>query len=118
MGRFVNGAVWVLMLVGVLVGAARLVAIRWWQVPADDPILDASIAPTLRGGDWVLLWRVSPPKFGVLTICPDPSDEASIVIRLHVGEADDQVTFKVATSRINDTASITATQVPAHQITH
>src|SRR5882672_8016743 len=61
MGKFLNGVLWIAALLAVIVGAARLVAIRWWQIPDNDPIVEASIAPTLRGGDWVLLWRVTPP---------------------------------------------------------
>src|SRR3979409_1031629 len=72
MGKFLSGLFWIAALVGVLVGASRLVAIRWWQIPSDDPVLEASIAPTLHGGDWVILWRATPPRFGALTVCPDP----------------------------------------------
>jgi signal peptidase I len=116
MGRFLNGVLWMAMLIGVLVGAARLLAIRWWQIPSDDPILGASIAPTLRGGDWVLLWHATPPKFGTLTICPDPSDDARVVIGRVIGEAGDQVTVEGATIRLNDHEALTETECQAFHV--
>jgi hypothetical protein len=42
-------ALWVMISCVVVVLVARATAIRWWRVPAGDPYLEASIAPTLRG---------------------------------------------------------------------
>jgi hypothetical protein len=63
LGRFTLWAVVGFIAVIVLF---RLTSIRWWKVPEDDPYLVASLAPELRGGDWVLLWRLSPPAVGSL----------------------------------------------------
>ncbi|HVU00999.1 MAG TPA: signal peptidase I [Polyangiaceae bacterium] len=116
MGRFLNGLFWIGLLLAVIVGAARLVAIRWWQVPMDDPILEASIAPTLRGGDWVLLWRVSPPKFGALTVCPDPTDESRVVIGRILGEEGDTVTVEGTRLTIDEHEALTETACPPFKI--
>jgi signal peptidase I len=70
---------------------ARGVAIRWWQVPEGDLYLDASIAPTLRGGDLVLLWRLSKPHFGDLVVCPEPKAPNRVVIGRIVAEEGDKV---------------------------
>jgi signal peptidase I len=98
---------WVALVLGVLVGAARLTAIRWWQVPADDVVLEASVTPTLRGGDWVLLWRATPPAFGALVVCPDPSDESRVVVGRIVGEEGDSLTVQGAAIALNDHDALT-----------
>lgn len=88
LGRF---ALWLLVVVGAIVGMLRLTAIRWWKVPDDDPYLAASLAPTLRAGDWVLLWRLTPPVPGLLTICPEPKHPDRVVVGRAVGDAGDTV---------------------------
>jgi len=85
---------WTAVVLGVVVGVARLTAIRWWQVPEDDPMLAASITPSVRAGDWVLLWRATPPPFGALVVCPDPEDPARVVIGRLVGEEGDTLTIE------------------------
>jgi signal peptidase I len=69
----------------------RATAIRWWRVPLDDPYLQASIAPTLAGGDLIVLWRMSRPRFGDLVLCPEPKAEDRVVIGRLVGVGGDKV---------------------------
>src|SRR5690606_34416969 len=66
----------------------------------DDPYLEASIAPTLRGGDLVILWRLTKPSVGDLVLCPEPAEASEdgemvqtgrIVIGRVVGEAGDSI---------------------------
>jgi signal peptidase I len=109
MGSFLRFVILSAVVLGILVGAARLVAIRWWQVPDDDAMLGASITPTLRPGDWVLLWRGTPPAFGALTVCPDPEDDSRVVIARLVGEEGDTVTIDGARVIINDHEALTET---------
>lgn len=85
---------WVVLLAGAVVGIARGVAIRWYQVPINDPYLDASITPTLRGGDWILLWRLTAPGYGDLVMCPEPKFPERIVIGRLIGEGDDTIEIK------------------------
>jgi signal peptidase I len=89
-------------IVGVAIGVARLTVLRWWRIPWDDPYLEASIAPTLRGGDLVLLWRATAPSFGALVVCPDPEDAGRVVIGRIVGEGGDKVTIDDDRLEIND----------------
>jgi signal peptidase I len=72
--------VWLAIVLGAIIGILRTTAIRWWQVPADDPELGASLGPTLRGGDWVILWRLTKPNVGSLVVCPDPDDPTAVVM--------------------------------------
>ena len=89
--NFLRGVFWLLLLAGIVVGAARLTCLRWWRVPDDDPTLAASLAPTLSPGDWVLLWRLTPPGFGDLVLCPDPGEAGQVVIGRIVGEGGDRL---------------------------
>lgn len=75
-GKFMGFA----MVLGVLIGFLRLTAIRWWQVPLDDPELTTSLAPSLWPGDWVLQWRLTAPGVGALVNCPDPEDPSERVV--------------------------------------
>lgn len=90
--------IWVALALALLVGVARAFAIRWWRVPADDPQLEASIAPTLRGGDLVILWRLTEADIGDLVLCPEPArgdnEGGRIVIGRIVAETGDDVEVK------------------------
>jgi signal peptidase I len=87
-GRFL---LWTAIILGIIVGIARVVAIRWWRVPEGDLYLDASIAPTLRGGDLVILWRLTKPHLGDLVVCPEPKAPNRVVIGRIIGEGGDKV---------------------------
>ena len=93
---------WTFVFVGLLIGAARMTAIRWWQIPADDQELGVSLAPTLQGGDWVLLWRFSKPVEGDLVVCPDPDDPTLQVIGRIVARAQDIVAIEGHQVLVND----------------
>jgi signal peptidase I len=71
---------WIVGTLAVLIGLARVVAIRWWQIPSDDVYLSASLAPTLQGGDTILLWRLTKPDLGDLVMCPEPKHPERVVI--------------------------------------
>lgn len=102
MRSLAKALIWLLVVLAVIVGVARVVAIRWWRVPGDDPYLDASIAPTLRGGDLVILWRLTPPLIGDLVICPEPgAEDGRIVIGRVVAEGGDTVDIKQGHVHVN-----------------
>ncbi|HEX3776212.1 MAG TPA: signal peptidase I [Polyangiaceae bacterium] len=83
---------WLAVIVGGLIGFLRATAIRWWQLPQNDPYFEASVAPTLRGGDWVVLWRATRPKFGDLALCPEPKTNRPVIARV-AGEGGDHVSI-------------------------
>jgi signal peptidase I len=91
MSKFLRFSAWTLVIAGAIIGIARLTVIRWWQVPIGDPYLEASLAPTLRGGDWVILWRGSAPIEGALVLCPEPKASGRLVVARLLGEAGDHV---------------------------
>lgn len=92
---------WVALIVGSVIGIARATAIRWWRVPQDAPFLTASISPSVRGGDLVLLWRFTRPAFGSLVLCPDPKSPGYLVIGRVVGEAKDDIEITGADIKLN-----------------
>jgi signal peptidase I len=82
---------WTALVLGALVGLLRATTLRWWTVPEGDAFLTASVAPTLKPGDVVLLWRLTSPGFGDLVLCPEPNAPERIVIGRLVGEAGDDL---------------------------
>ena len=88
LGRF---ALFLLIAIAGMAGVLRATALRWWKVPDDDPYLAASVAPTLRAGDWVLLWRLTPPVPGMLAVCPEPKHPDRVVVGRAVGDPEDTV---------------------------
>lgn len=82
---------WVALLLGALLVVARVTALRWWRVPHGDRYLEASISPSLRGGDLILLWRLTPPTLGDLVLCPEPGHPERVVIGRIVAQGRDEV---------------------------
>jgi signal peptidase I len=92
---------WVVLVIGVLIGVARATAIRWWRVPSDAPFFTASLSPSLRPGDLILLWRLTKPGFGDLVMCPEPEDASRVVIGRIAGESRDEIAIVGADISIN-----------------
>jgi signal peptidase I len=98
MSKFLRYLAWTLVIVGAVVGIARLTVIRWWRIPVGDPYLEASLAPSLRGGDWVILWRGSAPSEGNLVLCPEPKGKGRYTIGRILAEKADHI--KVASDGV------------------
>lgn len=92
---------WVALVVGIVIGVLRLTAIRWWRVPSNDPYLTASISPSLRGGDLILLWRLTKPGFSDLVLCPEPKQPGRVVIGRIAGVSRDEVEVTGADIKVN-----------------
>jgi signal peptidase I len=112
MRKVVRFLLWTAILIGALIGIARYTAIRWWQVPADDPYLEASIAPTVRGGDWIILWRATAPDFADLVLCPEPDAPHRVVIGRIAGESGDKVRTEDSSVSVNNRLSSTERACP------
>jgi signal peptidase I len=92
---------WVTLVIGGVIGLARLTAIRWWRVPNNDPFLTASMSPSVRGGDLVLLWRLTKPGFSDLVMCPEPKHPERVVVGRIVGVGRDEVEVNGADITVN-----------------
>ncbi len=101
MSKILRFAVWTLIIGGALVGLLRLTAIRWWQVPMNDPYLESSLAPSLHAGDWIILWRATAPSEGNLVMCPEPKAPERSVIGRIVAESNDHVQLAGDTVIVN-----------------
>lgn len=101
MRKLLRFLLWVALVAGVIIGLARATAIRWWRVPHDAPFFTASLSPTIRPGDLILLWRLTKPGFGDLVMCPEPRDASRVVIGRLVGESRDEIAIVGADITIN-----------------
>ncbi len=91
MSGLIRFLLWTALLIGAVVGVARLVAIRWLTLPTDDPVFTASLQPTLGAGETILLQRVAPPEFGDLVLCPEPGYPERYIIGRVLGLPGDEV---------------------------
>jgi len=85
----------------ILIGL-RLTIMETWTVPEDEPWITASIAPTLAGGDEVVLLTWGERYFGDLVRCRDPDDRESFVIGRIVGVGNDVVEVEGPSLRVNN----------------
>ena len=79
----------------------RLLLFDVYTVP-DTGWLAASVAPTLGGGDTVLVLTRGEPSFGDLVRCPDPEKDGYVIGRI-VGTEGDQIEVKGRSLRVNGT---------------
>jgi signal peptidase I len=91
MGGFLK---FVCFLAVVLTGAffiLRATCLSFWEIPSDDPLFSASIAPTLEPGDTIVMWRLGTPRFADLVRCADPEIPGRYVVARILGEQGDRV---------------------------
>ncbi len=101
MRKFLQGLAWVVGIVAVIVGLLRATVLRWWRIPDDDPGLTTSLAPTLKGGDFVLLWHGS-PSIGDLVRCTDPAQPGRWVIGRFMADAGDTISVETVDVQVNE----------------
>jgi signal peptidase I len=100
MAKFLRFVLWTALLIAALIGLLRLTAIRWWQLPVNDRYFEASVTPTLRGGDWVVLWRATASKYGDLVLCPEPKTNRPVIGRI-IGEQGDHLKLEGSSLTVN-----------------
>jgi len=92
---------WTFGILALIAGILRLTLLDGWVVP-EDPVLGASVVPTLRAGDRVLLLTKGERGIGDLVRCPDPEDPSRWVIGRIVGLAGDRVRVEGDRLFLND----------------
>ncbi len=92
---------WTLIVFGVIAGLLRLTVLRAWRVPVNDPVLEASLRPTMSGGDLILLWRLTKPTVGDLVLCPEPEAPGRVVVGRIIGEPGDRVRIESGVPTVN-----------------
>lgn len=110
MRSFWRFVLWSAVVAALIIGGLRAVAIRWWRLPLNDPWLQASVEPSLRGGDLIVLWRLTPPHYGDLVLCPEPNAPERVVVGRVLGEAGDSIVIEGThvTVNGNSAASVSA----------
>ena len=101
MRTLVRLLLWAVIIVAGILAVARLTAFRWFRIPLDDPVLAASVRPSIWEGDLILTWRIIKPTFGDLVVCPEPDYPSRYVIGRIVGEAGDEVTLVHGVPTVN-----------------
>ena len=85
MNGFLRFLAWVAVIGGALAAIGYYTYADVWVVPTDDPRLLASVEPTLRGGDLLLVARHGAPALGNLVRCVDPDEPRRWVAARIVG---------------------------------
>jgi signal peptidase I len=86
-------ALWLAGLLGIGLLVLYAFAFDVWTVPADDPVLAASLAPTLDPGDVVILTRHPLIVHGYLLRCPDPEAPGRFVVARAIAQGGETVSF-------------------------
>lgn len=89
-----------------------------WTVPTDDPLLAASIEPTLSAGDVVLVTRRTEVSRGNLLRCADPQAPGRFVIARAIARFGDEIEIGGESVAIDNrrTPSPRACDVPSEVI--
>jgi signal peptidase I len=91
---WVKFAMWSAGLIGLALYAIHSFVLEAWRVPTDDPMLAASVEPTLSAGDWVLVWRGDSFARGNLLRCPDPQAPGRYVVARAMGAPGDHLEIR------------------------
>ena len=95
-----RGLLWTAAILGVIALLARAFFLDLWTFP-DDRRFAASVAPTLRAHDRLVLLKESAPGVGDLVRCADPESPSEFIVARVAGRAGDHVELEGPTLRIN-----------------
>lgn len=98
MGRTLG---WILAITGILGLIGYIFLFDVWRLP-DEARFSASLAPSLQGGDLVIVTR-GQAGFGDLTRCLDPDDAKRFVVGRIAGRSGDVVEVEGRALRVNGT---------------
>jgi signal peptidase I len=85
---------WVVAIAGAVGLVLHLYFLEVWRIPTDDPLLAASIEPTLSAGDIIVMTRRRSIDRGNLVRCSDPQAPGRFVIARAMGRFGDRVDLK------------------------
>jgi signal peptidase I len=101
---FIKVVLGIVLIFGAVLGLLLATCISFWTVPGDDPLLSASIVPTLAQGDLVVLWYRGQPGFGDLARCADPEAQGRYVVGRLMGEEGDEISVDQVLVTVNGKA--------------
>jgi signal peptidase I len=94
MRSFLRVVAWLLGVLGLIALVLYAFVFDVWTVPSDDPLLAASIEPTLGAGDVVLVTRHTSVARGNLLRCPDPQAPGRFVIGRAMARFGDKIDLR------------------------
>ncbi|MFS8070511.1 MAG: S26 family signal peptidase, partial [Byssovorax sp.] len=100
MGKLGSGLLWTAAIVGGTALLARALFLDTWTFP-DDRRFAASVAPTLRARDLLVLVKESAPSVGDLVRCADPESPSDFIVARVGGRVGDRVELEGPSLRIN-----------------
>lgn len=100
MGKLSRGLLWTAAIVGGAVLIGRALFFNLWTFP-NDRRFAASVAPTLRADDLLVLLKGTDPSVGDLVRCADPQDPQGFVVARVGGRVGDHVEIEGPAFRIN-----------------
>jgi signal peptidase I len=100
MGKLSRGLLWTAAIVGGAFLIGRALFFDIWTFP-NDRRFAASVAPTLRADDVLVLVKEREPAVGDLVRCADPDDPKGFVVARIGGRAGDHLELAGASLRIN-----------------
>lgn len=101
MRKLLRALGWTLAIAVGLALILRVLLLDVWTLPANDARLAASVAPTLLGGDTVLMLTRGTPGFGDLVRCADPDDNKRFIVARIAGLPGDHVEVDERSLRVN-----------------
>ena len=100
MGKLSRGLGWTAAILGGTFLIARALFLDVWTFP-DDRRFAASVAPTLRAQDVLVLVKAGDPTVGDLVRCTDPDDPKGFVVGRVGGREHDQIEIEGPTIILN-----------------
>ena len=93
---------WFVVVVGGTLAILFSTVLELWTIPLDDPRHNASLAPSLAGGDTVILMRGKGAQ-GDLVRCLDPDEPRRFVVARLFAEGGDKISFPGDEVLVNST---------------
>ena len=105
---FTRNVVWLAAILGAITLLLYLFVFDTWVIPGDDPLLTASLLPTLSPEDRILTRRGSQPVTGQLARCIIPDGSGKYTIGRVFGTGGDRV--EIANERVSTSGKMPQTR--------
>jgi signal peptidase I len=97
MGTWLKIVAWLVAIAGSICLVLEIFFVEVWRVPIDDPLLAASIEPTLSAGDVIVVTRHGSVGRGDMLRCADPQAPGRFVLARALGRYGERVDIRSET---------------------
>jgi signal peptidase I len=101
MKELFNLLIWFVFIAGIICGVLYEFVVDVWTVPTDDPLLAASIEPTLHAGDVLIIMKQPSVERANLVRCADPQAAGRFVVGRAIARGGEQVTIETGTISVD-----------------